>query len=135
MPLLKKLSAFLLAFAATGAFAADVDGEWKTEPQGPDDIFLHVKIAPCAESPELRCGQIVSFHADGAEREDEIVGRWIIENMKEDSATFWDGGTVWAPDDDKNYKAKMELLDQNTLEVSGCVLVFCRGQNWVRVQP
>ena len=50
-----------------------------------------------------------------------MVGKLIIKNMKETSATTWKNRTIWAPDDNKTYKSKMVLLNQDTLKVSGCV--------------
>jgi len=80
----------------------------------------------------LSAGLLALVSAQPAES--DIVGKSIIEKMKSAGEKTWKNGTIWAPDDDKTYSAKMELVGDNTLKVSGCVLRFiCRGQEWTRV--
>ncbi len=124
------LPVLLLAGAAGNAFAAD--GRWNSEPSDEDQSYIQVEIAPCETNAALKCGLITGYFKDGAESESDTVGKWIIKDMKANGEGAWKGGTIWAPDEDKTYKAKMALLDENTLEVSGCIFVFCRGQEWTR---
>lgn len=136
MLLVKKYALVIAVLVMNAAaIAADVDGLWKTAPTGPNDVYIEVEIAPCSKNVEWRCGVVTAFFAEGEQHEDELVGKWIIENMKKDSDVLWKNGTVWAPDNDKSYRAKMKLTDPQTLKVSGCLLggFLCRGEEWSRV--
>ena len=124
-----KKALLVLAFLLPGAaMAQDVDGVWKTE-TSEEGAYLHVRIGNCANAAGEKCGQIVEvFNSDNQ----DIKGKPIIWSMKPDGANAWSGGRIWAPDDDKTYRSKMQLSG-NTLSVEGCVAVFCRGQNWTRM--
>jgi uncharacterized protein (DUF2147 family) len=63
----------------------------------------------------------------------DVTGRVIIRDMAE-SGGRWSGGTVWAPDEDRTYRARL-TLQANGLRVEGCVLggIICRGQTWTRI--
>ncbi len=137
MTLASKIGAFALIAIASSASASDVDGLWQTAANEDTGAYLHVEISACEQKPEKRCGLITAYFRDGQQQERDVVGQWIIKNMKESSATTWKNGTIWAPDEDKTYKSKMVLLSQNALKVSGCVFggLICRGQEWTRVQP
>lgn len=117
----------LLAFVPAVALA-DPTGNWKSSPNE-EGRFIEVEIAPCGD---LICGTIVESNSP---KRAELVGRKIIENMVPAGENRWEDGTIWAPDDDETYDAKMELLDPSRLEVSGCALLglVCRGQVWTRV--
>lgn len=127
------LIAAALCMAATPAFAADVFGVWKSQPNE-DGAYIHVRIAPCSEDAGKVCGTITEQVNSTSGR--NIVGRHIIKDMEPDGTNAWDGGTIWAPDDDKTYSSEMKLKGADTLEVSGCVLggLICRGQDWTRVK-
>lgn len=111
------------------AFAADALGVWKTEANEAGE-FLEVEIAPCGDN---LCGNIVAAKNAAGEADPgyENLGRQMIIDMAPDGAGKWDDGEIWAPDDDKKYSASMELQG-DVLMVEGCVLVFCRGQDWTR---
>ncbi|MGB0866997.1 MAG: DUF2147 domain-containing protein [Granulosicoccaceae bacterium] len=128
-------SSLLFITASLPAQAADVDGLWASPPKEETKGHIEVEIAPCAHDSAKRCGVIKQYYKDGKVAESDIVGKDIIKDMKSAGTKAWKGGTIWAPDDDKTYSSKMELLDDNTLKVSGCVLRFlCRAQEWTRVQ-
>ena len=125
----------LLAAAAlcllAGAAAADATGKWMTNPNE-EGGFLVVEVAPCGDA---LCGTIIEArNVSGKVNETyEHLGRQMISGMKPDGANKWDDGEIWAPDEDKTYSANMELKG-DVLAVEGCVLVFCRGQDWARFQ-
>jgi uncharacterized protein (DUF2147 family) len=58
----------------------------------------------------------------------------IIRDMVQDGGR-WTGGTVWAPDDDRTYRARMRR-EGSGLVVEGCVLggAICRGQTWTPLE-
>ena len=108
---------------------ADAAGVWKTETSD-KGAYLHVRVGPCANDQALTCGTIVK--AVNTTR-DDLVGKPIIWAMEANGANAWKSGRIWAPDDDKTYRSKMSLSG-DVLKVEGCVAVFCRGQDWTRVE-
>jgi uncharacterized protein (DUF2147 family) len=108
------------------AAAQSAEGLWRTA-ISKRGAALDVRIAPCGER---LCGTIAEVH--GTDRTD-LVGRAILSGMKPDGPDRWNDGTIWAPDDDKTYRAQM-TLDGDALKVQGCVVVICRGQTWTRVR-
>ncbi len=122
------LFAAALVLAAVPVLAQDASGTWKTQ-TNERGAYLHVRIGPCGDDNAQTCGVITE--AVNATRTD-LVSKPIIWGMQPDGSGKWAKGTIWAPDDDKTYRSRMRL-DGNTLRVEGCVAVFCRGQDWTRV--
>jgi uncharacterized protein (DUF2147 family) len=120
-----------LLLAAPAAFAQGPEGHWRTEASD-TGAYLHVRIAPCAGGGGTLCGVITEAH--GATRTD-LPGRVIIRDMAPGEGARWSGGTIWAPDDDRTYRARMTLASEAALTVEGCVLggIVCRGQTWTRL--
>lgn len=108
---------------------ADATGTWQSEPSDAGR-FVHVEISPCGAQ---LCGVVVDTNSPTPEK---VMGKTLIRDMAADGAGEWSGGTIWAPDDDETYDAKMKLLDADRLEVSGCIAfgMICRGQVWTRVK-
>ena len=124
----KQLMVAAMLIAGSAANAQDVNGTWQTETSD-KGAYLHVKVAPCSNDASKTCGTIIKVvNSDNQ----GITGKPIIWGMTPRGANSWNKGTIWAPDDDKTYRSSMELSG-NTLAVKGCVAVFCRGQNWKRV--
>lgn len=117
-----------LMLAAGPAMANGANGTWKTE-TSESGAYLHVDIAACADDAAKTCG-VISKVAGGGDA--SLVGKYIIRNMQPNGTGKWNKGTIWAPDDDKTYRSKMQLQGSN-LKVEGCVAVFCRGQIWTPV--
>lgn len=131
----RTLTALVLAAAsASPALAADATGTWQTEP-GDTGGVLHVTVAPCGSAV---CGTIKhAFSADKSQNTTyEHLGKQMIWDMAAEGEGRWAKGKIWAPDSDKTYRAKMELLSADQLKVSGCVAggLICRGQTWIRVK-
>ena len=62
-----------------------------------------------------------------------IKGMTILWGLKPDGTGKWAGGRVLDPENGKDYKAKLELLDGGRkLGMSGCIAFICREQVWVR---
>lgn len=121
------LAAAVAAVLGTSAFADDVLGTWKSEP-GETGGFIHVTMNQCGTKI---CGTIAEVI--GVD-DQSIVGRQIIADMSPNGGGRYSGGTIWAPDQDRTYRAKMSLSG-DALEVEGCVLggAICRGQTWNRI--
>ncbi len=116
-------------FLGSSALASPL-GKWQTE-EGNDGGYAVILIETCSDSGETYCGTIVDL-VDSPDQ--SFLGATIIKDMSATSATTFASGQIWAPDEDRWYRAKMELND-DILTVSGCVLggAICRGQEWVRL--
>ena len=42
----------------------------------------------------------------------------------------WRGGTIYDPENDKTYDARIKRLDDGNLQLKGCVGPFCQTQVW-----
>lgn len=128
------LSAAISLVLAAPAMASDaIVGTWNAAP--PDaEGSLHVTIAACGAA---YCGTIAAaFDETGAPSPDyEHLGKPMIWDMVSDGSGGYEGGKIWAPDDDKTYRSKMRV-ENNVLIVQGCVAggLICReGGRWARV--
>lgn len=122
-------AAAALVLAAGAAQAGDPAGVWATE-KNDEGRYITVEVKLCGDK---YCGYIVDgYLPDGSTNPDyEHRGRQMIFDMAADGENKWDDGEIWAPDDDKNYNASMELKG-DVLTVEGCVFIICRGQEWTR---
>lgn len=133
--------AFALLLAAAPAAAAEPEGVWAT----PDDR-AHVRIQPCADG---LCGDIVWLreplderglpkrdrnNEDEAERERPILGLPMLRGFRAVDPGRWEDGRIYNPEDGRTYRAKLHLAEPGRLSVSGCVLIFCKAQDWRRVE-
>lgn len=120
----------LLAAASATAYADGAEGVWRTE--STDEGYLHVSIAPCENA---LCGTIIGAYnlEDQANETYEHLGKNMVWDMKSVGEVMWKNGKIWDPTNDKTYKSKM-TVDGDVLSVSGCVLMFCRSQDWTRVE-
>jgi uncharacterized protein (DUF2147 family) len=120
-------------------------GEWTTE-----GGKARVRIAPCSGDAQRLCGAIEwSYRPPGAGagplqdinnqdpalRSRPIVGLPLLQGFEPTGPDSWGGGTIYDPEGGKTYNSKMRLDGADRLEVSGCVLFFCRGQTWTRYRP
>jgi uncharacterized protein (DUF2147 family) len=136
-------SVLLLGLAApVNAQVPSPIGEWTTEGDK-----ARVRIAACPEDAEQLCGVITwSYRPPGAEagplldinnqdptlRSRPIIGLPLLRGFTATGPDSWGGGTIYDPEGGKTYKSKMQLDGADQLEVSGCILIFCRGQTWTR---
>lgn len=116
------LSALALPVLAS---AADITGNWQTEPND-RGISGIVQIAPCGDA---FCGVMIG----NTENTDRFKGQTIISGMTSSDGVNFSGGQITDPEEGKSYKSKMTLSD-NSLKVEGCILAFCRAQTWMRIQ-
>jgi uncharacterized protein (DUF2147 family) len=133
MKLKLALAALVLAALAAPASAQDATGTWLTA-----SGETRVRIAPCGGNV---CGTIVWTKNTGAKDENNpnaaqknrpVVGINMI-NMKPAGDKKWTG-TLYNPQDGKTYSGTLTQTGANTLSLSGCVAgIFCRSQNWTRV--
>lgn len=116
--------------SAVAAQADGISGIFQTQAADSGDVGM-VQFAPCGDR---FCGTLVkSFHKDGTEFKSDHQGMSIVSNMVDDGGGSFSGGTILDPSSNKTYKSKMSLSG-STLQVSGCVAVFCRTQTWTKVK-
>jgi len=73
----------------------------------------------------------------GDKKDKPIVGMEIMWNMEKDGdKTEWKGGKIMDPKNGKEYKCKIKLKKEDTLEVRGFVgfSLLGRTQKWYRVK-
>lgn len=104
-----------------------------------------VKVTQCGGN---LCGKVVALkkprddkgrirrdkeNPNPALRSRPVVGLTILSNMKPAGQGYWKG-TIYNPDDGNTYRSEMRLQNANTMRVDGCVSVFCRSMNFIRIQ-
>ena len=135
---------FLLTTAiltlASPAFAADgkaVYGTWLTEGGN-----AHIKIADCGDGtpcgtvvhltdPEL-AGKLDTNNPDPELAKKPILGSRMLWGFKA-KGDKWSKGRVYDAESGTDYKSKIKLLDDGTLEMKGCVSIVCKTQIWTAV--
>ena len=87
-----------------------------------------VEILDLKDGPNPACDKCT-----GSNRGKPIKGLVILWGLKPDGDGGWAGGRVLDPENGKDYKARIELLDGGRkLGMSGCIAFICRQQVWIR---
>lgn len=128
----------LTLFATGTARADDPSGTWRM-----DNGKVTIRVSECGG--EL-CGRIVALkkpldkngrpkrdkdNPNPALRNRPVVGLSLLSDMRQVGENRWEGH-IYNPDDGRTYNAKVKLRG-GTMQVKGCVLVFCKSQKFVRV--
>jgi uncharacterized protein (DUF2147 family) len=134
------VAATLSLAAAPTLAAASPEGVWLVQDQS-----AKVRIGPCPAHAEQLCGDIIWVREkEGAPKQDvhnpdpqlrsrPIVGLPLIRDFHSAGPGRWEDGKIYDPRSGKTYRSKMELKDGATLEVDGCLAMFCQAQTWRRV--
>ena len=133
----------LAAYAAHAQSPASAVGRWKTiddatgKAKSVVDIYQAkdgrlagkvVEVLDLKDGPNPTCDK-----CKGANHGKPIKGMVILWGLAADGKGRWSGGRVLDPENGKDYKAKLELLDGGRkLGMSGCIAFMCRQQVWVR---
>lgn len=126
-----------LALAAAPANASPVSGIW-TMPQGETEIAI-------SECGQTLCGRIVNAskierNPDAVDKKNKnpglrlrkLKGLLILSGFI-GGPSRWKGGTIYNPSDGTTYNATIELIDQDTLKVTGCVVrPLCKSAKLTR---
>ena len=107
---------------------AAIDGRW-ANPGG----SVIIAIAPCGEA---RCGTVVwasdKAKEDARKGTEQLVGSQSLTGMTERKPGQW-RGKLFIPDRNIRATAKIQLIGERQLKVSGCTLgVLCKTQYWNR---
>ncbi|KTE43592.1 MULTISPECIES: DUF2147 domain-containing protein [unclassified Sphingopyxis] len=134
--ILVSLAAVALAVPA-GASATDIMGVWATGSEGG-----RVEIYRCGKA---LCGKIVDAkrlranpdlrdvrNSDPKLRQRKLKGLVVLQGFS-GGPREWKGGPVYDPESgDGAGRGQLKLLANGTLELKGCVAVFCRTKIWTR---
>ena len=129
-----------LMMIAAPSFANDgktVFGTWLVESGS-----AHVEIADCGDGTP--CGTIVHLTFPGAATalddqnpDPELAKKPLLGSRMlwgfEEKKSKWSGGRIYDAESGKDYKSKIQLQDDGTLEVKGCIGPFCQSQTWTAV--
>lgn len=71
---------------------------------------------------------------DESKRKTPLMGYNNLKNFTYDGNNKWVDGTIYDPENGSEYNCKMELVDENTLEVRGFIGIslFGRTDTWKR---
>ena len=112
-------------------------GSWKT----PDGAVLRMERCGAALCGRLMVLPPISYNPRGLDiynRDRTLRGRPLQGVLLLQSfmggPTKWTGGSAYNPGDGRTYSGRIELLDANTLKLTGCAFrIFCRSQTWKRM--
>jgi uncharacterized protein (DUF2147 family) len=135
------LASALWLIAAGTATADAVHGEWATQGHAG-----RVLIRACENAPEKSCGVIVWLwepldkqgrpvtdvrHPSLARRATPLIGLQMLSDFTAGAKpNTWSGGTIYNPEDGRNYAATLTLQAPDQLSAEGCVLFVCSRQIW-----
>ena len=108
--------------------AAPVEGYWKN-PIG----SAIIQIKPCGD---VLCGKVVWASARGqrevAQHTSNVIGTTVLTGLKPIRG-HW-AGSLYVPDDNIHVAARLQLLDERRMKLTGCGLMglICRTQIWTR---
>lgn len=141
----KFMAAFVVLFLGVFAYSQSPIGVWKTVDDKTGKEKSHVKIYE-TQSGKLQA-EVVKIltpgkenakctDCKGAKKDQPIKGMVILWGMEKDGENKWDDGRILDPNSGKEYSCKMQLKNNNTLEVRGYMGVptLGRTQTWTRVE-
>jgi uncharacterized protein (DUF2147 family) len=144
---MKLIASFLFA-AAMPVLAhgdgLDVNGTWLTQSQ-----TAHIEIADCGDGTP--CGRLVWMdpasmrpgvtpqtakdinNPDPDLRERPVLGMQLLSGF-EARRKDWRGGEIYDAESGKTYGSRLKRLDEDRLQLKGCIGPFCQTQVWTRVE-
>ena len=119
----------LLALTAAQAPQPSIEGHWRSP--GGNSI---IRIGPCGES---LCGTI-EWASEKAKQDTrktvaQLVGAQLLTGLTQDKKGNWQG-KLFIPDKNMRVTAKIKLVGEQQLRVSGCAVgkTLCRAAIWTR---
>ena len=131
-------SAAIITFAMGPAQAAEPSpiGDWLVK-----EGYANIRIDNCGGKMwgiiawEKKPGGIDAENPDPAKKARPILGMPILiglaPNRQEQGK--WTG-EIYNSQNGQNYTASISLADENTLNLEGCLWMFCQTQQWTRVK-
>jgi len=131
---------FLISSLAFGAVAQaeDVIGRWRNPAEAGDLLIYPCGDKVCAKGVPTDPAKVAKDMKDIKNKNPELRSRSLngLEVMRgfAGGPKVWSGGSIYRPADGNTYSGKMELVDPNTLKLTGCVVApLCQSQTWKRV--
>ena len=125
-----RVAAGIFLFVASSAQAQDgsIEGRWRSP--GGNSIM---EIAPCGSD---MCGTVAwasdKAKKDAAKATDQLIGTQLLTGLQEKKPGRWQG-KLFIPDKNMRVTAKIQLVSDQQLKVSGCAAkVLCHSQIWNR---
>lgn len=128
----------MIASPALATDGKDVFGIWKVQSGS-----ALVEIKDCGDGTP--CGNLVFIDApdpasvlDDKNPDAELAKKPLLGSRMlwgfEAKKSKWSGGRIYDAESGKDYKSKIKLQDDGTLEIKGCVGPFCQSQIWTRAK-
>jgi len=136
------LITILIASTSFLTAQSDIFGTWKAiddkdgQPSSHIEIFkvgdvAHAKITKLYDQPD----DILCELCKGDKYNQPVLGMEIMWSMKKSGST-WKGGRIMDPENGKDYKCKVKLQKDGSLDVRGYIGIPALGrtQTWYRVE-
>lgn len=127
------LAAGLISFANPAYAAERITGSWYTK-----DKRALVVIAPCGKALCGKITKLIELPKSGAStdvnnpdpvlRKRKLVGLPILSDFVVDGEKW--RGKIYDPNTGKTYRSIVSAGKSGSLNVEGCVSVFCQTQTW-----
>lgn len=123
-----------LVLATPALAASPLEGHW-TNPQ--ENIVVH--IAPCGPGAGTLCGRAISGSPRARAKAirsgaGNLIGASLMQDLVPSGAGLWKG-SMFVPDRNIHAPGKVQMIDANRINVSGCLWGFlCKSQMWKRVR-
>jgi uncharacterized protein (DUF2147 family) len=131
-------AAAITTLALGPALAAEPSplGDWLVR-----DGYAHVRIDNCGGKMwgiiawEKTPGGVDKENPDPAKKSRPILGMPILMGLAPNGANKW-SGEIYNSQNGKMYSASISVVDENTLELEGCLFpnFLCQAQNWTRAK-
>jgi len=97
-----------------------------------EDGVLKAKVAQLLDNATLT----ICKKCKGEKKNKPLVGMEIMWGLTNDGENQWSGGKIMDPKKGKEYKCKIELVEEDKLKVRGYVGIpaFGRTQYWYRLK-
>jgi len=125
------IAPILAALAVLASAPPSLEGRWRSP--GGNSI---IAIAPCGES---LCGTVAWASAkakkDAAKGTNQLIGAQLLTNLQQDRKGRW-RGKLFVPDQNMRATAKLQLVGDQQLKVSGCAAgkALCKSSLWTRAE-
>jgi uncharacterized protein (DUF2147 family) len=142
---IRSIASFIAIPLLVAAFSAQAQspvGRWKTIDDETGKVKSIVEISQAADGTLVgRVAEIlhstrgpdpVCDQCTGANKDKPVKGMTILWGLRDEGDGEYAGGRILDPAKGKDYKAKLELVGEDRLGVSGCIAFFCREQVWIR---
>ena len=103
----------------------------------------HIRIADCGDGTP--CGTVTWIDPESLEagetpddvlskNGDHVLGLRLLQGFTR-KRHDWRGGTIYDPENDKLYSARIKRMKSGDLQLKGCVGPLCQSQTWTLVDP